>query len=164
MINLTELTDKELAQLQKELTAEKTKRGKKLKGNANIYKRLYESGMELQIQLEGLDNRTDDEKKRDKPNYEPMRVLGEVQDAILKICDITLGNYEIKSKRNTWKDTEGKEHSRIEKRLHRFPSGLYDECYNDYMSMTDEILTIIEKYYSKSIPYRNVEEKRYDRL
>ena len=159
MINLNEMSDKELAELQKLIMKERKNRGNKVKANSGLYGRFLEMGLEECLQKEGLTSITRkgnlidcDLKDHD---YTASHTISDMEKAIYKVCDIILGNYKIKKVEKTWKDSLGIAYTRTEGKLLCNGTNLYDKCYKDYMHMTKEISDICEKYYKGSLEYRN---------
>lgn len=147
-IDLTKLSDKEIVELRKALLEESNNRGYRLKSNARIYGNLIEAGFVEQIKSEGL---TD--------NYDATHVVGSLEKAIFKLCDVSLGNYEIKERRSR-NSTNDK--WKISKHLICGGATLYDECYTDFLDMAEEITNICVRYFNKSMAYRKVKYVGYE--
>lgn len=148
-LDLTKLSDKEIAELRKAIVEEASKRGYRLKSNARVYGNLIDAGFEDQLISEGLND-----------NYDASFAVGSVEKAIYKICDVSLGNYEIKERRSRSSVQEKWNYS---KHLICNGSTLYDECYSDFLDMAEEITNVCIRYFNKSKAYRNVKYKGYEK-
>ena len=130
--DLSKLSDKEISELRKALLDESSKRGYKLKSNARVYGKLLDIGYEDELIKEGTNTYS---------NFEASNVVGYLEKAIYKICDVTLGNYEI---------VERNKHGALpSKHLVCNGAKLYDAHYDNYLEMTSEILDICKKYFEK---------------
>lgn len=146
--DISKLSDKELADLRKAVVEESSNRGCRLKSNARVYGNLIDAGFESQIISEGL---TDE--------FDASHLVGSIEKSIYKICDVSLGNYEIIERRKRNSVTEKWMYS---KHLICNGSTLYDECYADFLEMAEEITDICVKYFNKSKTYRNVKYKGFE--
>lgn len=144
MIDVSKLSDKELSELRKAILAESSNRGEKLKSYACVYGKLLEMGLEEQLTKEGLVRYTSDEKKN---NWAASAAVASVEKAIYKVCDIILGNYKIIH------DADYR-HCMTATKLKCNGAKLYDECYENYMEMSSEIIDVCKKYFDKSKEYR----------
>lgn len=131
MIDLTKLSDKELAELRKQISQESANRGYKIKGNALVVSKLIDLGIEEKLTSQGI---TDDWDRRQVTIY--------LEKAIYKITDVTIGNYEIKEK------AAG---SRTYKAIVCNGADLKDEKYEDFCNMTSDIIDVIAKYFKKEV-------------
>jgi hypothetical protein len=129
MIDLTKLSDKELAELRKQISLESANRGCKIKGNALVVSKLIDLGIEEKLTSQGI---TDDFDKRQITRY--------LEKAIYKITDVTIGNYVIKER------TGG---NRTYKSIICNGADLKDEMYDDFCNMTSDIIDVIAKYFKK---------------
>ncbi len=144
MIDVSKLSDKELSELRKAVIAESSNRGEKIKSNACVYGKLLEMGLEEQLTKEGLVRYTSDEKKN---NYAAIAAVASVEKAIYKVCDIILGNYKVIH------DADYR-HNMTSTKLICNGAKLYDECYENYMEMSSEIMDVCKKYFDLSKEYR----------
>ncbi len=152
-LDLTKLSDKEITELRKAVIEEVSNRGYRLKSNARVYGNLLDAGFKDQLISEGLDDKY----------LEAASVVGSVEKAIYKLCDVSLGNYEIKEMRKRTLDTLDQEKWNYSKHLVCNGSTLYDECYSDFLDMAEEITNVCIRYFNKSKAYRNVKYKGYER-
>ena len=135
MIDLSKLSDKELAELRKQISQESADRGYKIKGNALVMSKLIDLGIEEKLTSQGI---TDDFDRRQITRY--------LEKAIYKITDVTIGNYEIKEK--TVHLDRG---SRTYKSIVCNGADLKDEMYDDFCNMTSDIIDVIGKYFKKEV-------------
>lgn len=145
MIDVSKLSDKELSELRKAILAESSNRGEKLKSNTCVYGKLLEMGLEEQLTKEGLVRYSTCGVK--KNNYAAIAAVASVEKAIYKVCDIILGNYKIVH------DADYR-HDMTATKLKCNGAKLYDECYENYMEMSSEIIDVCKKYFDKSKEYR----------
>lgn len=148
-LDLTKLSDKEIAELRKAVVEEASNRGYRLKSNARVYGNLIDAGVKDQLISEGLND-----------EFDASHVVGSIEKSIYKICDVSLGNYEIKERRSRNSVQEKWNYS---KHLICNGSTLYDECYSDFLDMAEEITNICVRYFNKSRAYRNVKYKGYEK-
>lgn len=145
MIDVSKLSDKELSELRKAVLAESSNRGEKLKSYACVYGKLLEMGLEEQLTKEGLVRYTSNDKKN---NWAANTAIASVEKAIYKVCDIILGNYKIIH------DADYRVNDMTATKIICNGAKLYDECYENYMEMSSEIIDVCKKYFDKSKEYR----------
>lgn len=134
MIDLTKLSDKELNELKKQIANETKNRGCKIKCQSNVWGKLVEIGFDEKLSSQGITN-----------EYDRSEVLSQLEKAIYKITDITIGNYKIKDSPKRTHYDDGKPIKSV------FCNGasLQDEMYDDFCNMTSDITNVISKYFKK---------------
>lgn len=128
-LDVRKLSDREIGELIRSLTRESSRRGEKNKKNAKIETRLEKMGLKDKLKSEGLTG-----------IGEASEVLEEIQRCIYKMCDYSLGNYEVKECRTSKYKKGGK-------KAYCNTSALYDGMYDEYMTMCNELLDIFEKHF-----------------
>ena len=131
MIDLSKLSDKELAELRKQISQESANRGYKIKGTALVMNKLIDLGLEEKLTNQGI---TDDFDRRQVTRY--------LEKAIYKITDVTIGNYEIKTKTGGY---------RTYKSVVCNGADLKDDMYENFCNMTSDIVDVVAKYFKKEV-------------
>ena len=145
MIDVTSLSDEDLRKLSNQVKKELSNRTYKSKCCLGVWKRIHDSYMAKKLKRSGL------------VRGELDTVVTSYEKCIFKICDLTLGNYEVKEKHQK---LESPQRIQAEKSLgytvkddilisHSVccnGSVLKDQVYDNYVKMVDDIFKIIEKY------------------
>lgn len=145
MIDVTTLSDEDLRNLSNQVKKELSNRTYKSKCCLGVWKRIRDSYMTKKLKESGL------------VRTELDTVITSYEKCIFKICDLTIGNYDVREKHQK---IENPQRIPLEKSLgHTVKddivisysvccngSVLRDQVYDNYVKMVDDIFKVIEKY------------------
>ena len=142
-IDYKNLSNEELDQLMNKITEEKKRRSGIDKGDLLIFRRLWRVlfGVEDIEKLDVVHN---------KENNLKLDIVRKAEDAIIKICDTTLGNYEIKTKRHLSKATSPN-HKAYTLTSPCCNTKISSEIKDEYVNMANDILNVINNHSNRNI-------------